>query len=207
MRGGEAGAQGDRHDVHREHHLQARRHRLLLAGRRRCAARTATSWCSAPSSARPSAPSARRASSAGTRSSWASTASYLDLIHKLGGPAMNGFYSTGTINYPVRGRRLEERARLVPANTRSKYKEDPNRVLGVRLPDHRRCSPVAREGRPEPERGHAGQGARQLHRPARHVRRRRADASRPTKHLGSNRAKLCQIQTGSGSAITDFMDH
>ena len=28
------------------------------------------------------------------------TASYFDIIHKLGGPAVNGFYSTCTINYP-----------------------------------------------------------------------------------------------------------
>ena len=53
-----------------------------------------------------------------------SSAAYTDLIHKLGGPAMNGFYATNTVNNPY----LDDASKNVREWARSykeKYKEDP----------------------------------------------------------------------------------
>jgi branched-chain amino acid transport system substrate-binding protein len=53
-----------------------------------------------------------------------SSASYTDLIHKLGGPAMNGFYSTMSTQHPY----LDEAAQPIRfwANKyKTKYNEDP----------------------------------------------------------------------------------
>ena len=53
-----------------------------------------------------------------------SSASYTELIHKLGGPAMNGFYSTNTVNVPY----MDDASTNVRAwanRYKDKYKEDP----------------------------------------------------------------------------------
>ena len=59
----------DEHGTGREDLVQARLDRLLVAGGANARPRAASWWCWAPSSARPSAPSARRARPASTRSS------------------------------------------------------------------------------------------------------------------------------------------
>ena len=53
-----------------------------------------------------------------------SSASYTELIHKLGGPAMNGFYSTNTVNMPY----LDDASKNVrdwASRYKDRYKEDP----------------------------------------------------------------------------------
>jgi branched-chain amino acid transport system substrate-binding protein len=53
------------------------------------------------------------------------TAAYLDLIHKLGGPAMNGFYTMGTMNYPYADD-PSANVRKWYQQYKEKFKEDPN---------------------------------------------------------------------------------
>jgi len=52
------------------------------------------------------------------------TASYFDIIHKLGGAAVNGFYSACTINYPYEDDK-NDKVRAWFASYKDKYKEDP----------------------------------------------------------------------------------
>src|SRR4029079_5030477 len=52
------------------------------------------------------------------------TASYFDIIHKLGGAAVNGFYSACTINYPYEDDK-SEKVRAWFGSYKEKYKEDP----------------------------------------------------------------------------------
>ena len=71
-----------------------------------------------------SAPSAPRASSAGTWNSSAPRRPTPTLIHKLGGPAMNGFYATNTVNTPY----LDDASKNVRdwvQRYKEKFKEDP----------------------------------------------------------------------------------
>ena len=52
------------------------------------------------------------------------TASYFDIIHKLGGAAVNGFYSACTINYPYEDDK-SEKVRAWFSSYKEKYSEDP----------------------------------------------------------------------------------
>ena len=99
-----------------------------------------------------------------------SSAAYTDLIHKLGGKAMDGLYAMHQVARALSGRSLEERARLGGA---------PTRPSSRRI---RACSPptatsaldlfyqTAQEGRAEPDHRQLRQGLRDHQLPARHVR-------------------------------------
>src|SRR6266850_1337667 len=52
------------------------------------------------------------------------TASYSEIIHKLGGALVNGFYSACTINYPYEDDK-SEKVRAWFSSYKDKYKEDP----------------------------------------------------------------------------------
>ena len=84
-----------------------------------------TSWCWAPSSAKPSALSAPCAGSTSTRPS-ARALPHTDLIHKLGGPAMNGLYATMTVSTePLPRRGSSQPIRFWANKYKTKFNEDP----------------------------------------------------------------------------------
>ena len=119
---------------------------------------------------------------------------------------MNGFYATNTINMPY----IDDASTNVRDWTRPLQGQVQGRsgvfsVYGYQVIDLFIAG--RRQDRPEPDHGQLRQDPGQVHLAARHVRRRRDELHRPTKHLGSNRAKLCQIQGQKWVCLTDFMDH
>ena len=132
----------------------------------------------------------------------ASGAAYLDLIHKLGGPAMNGLYATGTMNYPyaddpsanVRGwyQRYKER-----------FKEDPNlsSVYGYQIINT--FATAAEKAGPNLTVDTLVKALDGMTIP-RDMFGADEQTFRPNKHQGSNRAKLCQIQSQKWVCLTDF---
>ena len=124
--------EGHEHEAGRRDHLQARRHRLLFADAEAAVQPSATSWCWAPSSAKRSAPWPRHSAWASSPPSWAPARAYTDLIHKLGGPAMDGFYATMTVQHPLPGRGGPAHP-LLGQQVQDQVQRRPDGVLGVRL--------------------------------------------------------------------------
>jgi branched-chain amino acid transport system substrate-binding protein len=131
------------------------------------------------------------------------TASYFDIIHKLGGPAMNGFYSGCTINYPY--------ADDPSANVRQwfqrykeKYKEDPTilSVYGYQIVTLAAAG-IEKAG-PKLSPASLSKGLDSLTFP-RDMFGGDEQQFTPSKHLGSSRAKLCQIVDGRWRSLTDFI--
>jgi branched-chain amino acid transport system substrate-binding protein len=77
-----------------------------------------------------------------------SSAAYTDLIHKLGGPAMNGFYATMTVQNPYLDDSLAAHP-LLGQQVQDQVQRRPDRVLGLRLQRWwtRSCAPPARPAR------------------------------------------------------------
>jgi branched-chain amino acid transport system substrate-binding protein len=131
------------------------------------------------------------------------TASYFDIIHKLGGPAMNGFYSGCLTNYPY--------ADDASANVRAwfqrykdKFKEDPTILSQYGYQLATLFGIAADKAGPNLTPDTMAKALDSLTVPRDMFG---ADEQRwtPTKHLGSNRAKLCQIQNGKWVSITDYI--
>ena len=80
--------------------------------------RAATSSCWARSSARPSAPSAKARKTGCNPVFFGTTAAYTDLIHKLGGKAMDGMHRDAYRADPVLGQKLRSRCSFWAAGTR-----------------------------------------------------------------------------------------
>ncbi|MSQ19705.1 MAG: ABC transporter substrate-binding protein [Betaproteobacteria bacterium] len=131
------------------------------------------------------------------------TASYFDIIHKLGGQAMNGFYSMGNINYPYEDD-PSKNVRDWYQKYKQVYKEDPTimSVYGYQIISYF-------------EAGVEKAGAKltvdtliealdRLTIPRDMFGADEFSYSK-TKHLGSNRSKLCQIQEGRWRCITDHL--
>ena len=77
-----------------------------------------------------------------------SSAAYTDLIHKLGGKAMDGLYATMTSQHPY----LDEAVAADPLlgqQVQDQVQRGPDRVLGVRLQRHGRVH-QGRAARPAP---------------------------------------------------------
>lgn len=132
-----------------------------------------------------------------------SSASYTELIHKLGGPAMNGFYSTNTVNMPY----LDDASKNVRdwgSRYKAAYKEDPGvfsaygyQVIdlfiqiagktGANLTTDNFIRTLENFSSPRDMFG--------------------ADSMTfsKTKHLGSNRARLSQIVNGKWTPVTDYI--
>ena len=131
------------------------------------------------------------------------TASYFDIIHKLGGPAMNGFWSTCTINYPY----ADDPSSNVRAwfqRYKEKYKEDPTvlstygyTLVSLFIAAADKAGPnltpdtlnKALEGLAVPRDMFGGDEQK----------------FSAKSHLGSSRAKLCQIQDGRWKSVTDYI--
>ena len=132
----------------------------------------------------------------------ASGAAYLDLIHKLGGPAMNGLYATGTMNYPY--------ADDPSANVRGwyqrykeKFKEDPNlsSVYGYQIITG--FALAADKAGPNLTVDSLVKALDSMTIP-RDMFGADEQTYRANKHQGSNRAKMCQIQNQKWVCLTDF---
>ena len=131
------------------------------------------------------------------------TASYFDIIHKLGGPAMNGFYSGCTINYPY--------ADDPSANVRGwfqrykdKYKEDPTvlSTYGYQLVNL--FGVAADKAGPNLTPDSLAKALDALTVP-RDMFGGDEQKFSPRQHLGSNRVKLCQIVNGRWVSQSDFI--
>jgi len=132
-----------------------------------------------------------------------SSAAYTDLIHKLGGPAMNGFYATNTVNQPY----LDDASKNVrewALKYKQKFNEDPGVFSAYGYSIISMFAKVAQDTGPNltTERFLATLekttfprdmfGADEM-------------TFTKTKHLGSNRARLSQIVNGKWTPITDYI--
>ncbi|MCZ7657521.1 MAG: ABC transporter substrate-binding protein [Xanthobacteraceae bacterium] len=131
------------------------------------------------------------------------TASYSDIIHKLGGPAMNGFYSTCTINYAYEDD-PSEKVRAWYASYKEKFKEDPTvfSVYGYQLTNL--FVEAAKKAGKSLNPDTLAKALETLEVPGDHFG---GDTQKfgPQKHLGSDRAKLCQIQNGRWKTVSEHL--
>ena len=126
-----------------------------------------------------------------------SSAAYTDLIHKLGGKAMDGLYATMTVQHPY----LDEASQPIRfwANKyKTKFNEDPTvfSVYGYSIIDA--FIKARAEGRPQPDdrQLHQGDGHHDL--PARHVRQRPKRASPPPSAWATTSRACRRSRTASG---------
>lgn len=133
----------------------------------------------------------------------ASGAAYLDLIHKLGGPAMNGLYATGTMNYPYADD-PSSNVRAWYQRYKEKFKEDPNlsSVYGYQIISF--FATAADKAGPNLNVDTLVKAMDSMTIP-RDMFGADEQTYRPNKHQGSSRAKLCQIQSQKWVCLTDFM--
>jgi len=132
-----------------------------------------------------------------------SSASYTELIPKLGGPAMNGFYSTNTVNVPY----LDDASKNVrdwAQRYKAKYKEDPAvfSVYGYQVIDL--FIQVAAKTGPNLTTENFIKTLDSFNSP-RDMFGADAMTFSKTKHLGSNRARLSQIVNGKWTPLTDYI--
>ena len=131
------------------------------------------------------------------------SASYTELIHKLGGPAMNGFYSTNTVNMPY----MDDASTNVRAwanRYKDKYKEDPAvfSVYGYQVVDL--FIQIATKTGDNLTTDNFIKTLDAFTSP-RDMFGADSMTFSKTKHLGSNRARLSQIINGKWTPITDYI--
>jgi len=131
------------------------------------------------------------------------SAAYTELIHKLGGPVANGFYATNTVNMPY----LDDASKNVRdwANRyKEKFKEDPGvfSVYGYEVIELFNQIAAKTGGNLTVE--NFVKTIEKFTAP-RDMFGADAFSFTPTKHLGSNRARLSQIQNGKWTSISDFI--
>ncbi len=132
-----------------------------------------------------------------------SSASYTDLIHKLGGAAMNGFYATNTVNQPY----MDDASKNVrdwALKYKQKFNEDPGVFSAYGYSIISMFAKVAQDTGPSltTERFLATLEKTTFPRDM-----FGADEMTFTKakHLGSNRARLSQIVNGKWTPLTDYI--
>lgn len=132
-----------------------------------------------------------------------SSASYTELIHKLGGPAMNGFYSTNTVNMPY----LDDASKNVrewAGRYKERYKEDPAvfSAYGYQVVDL--FAQIAAKAGPNLTTDTFIKTIEGFSSP-RDMFGADSMTFSKTKHLGSNRARLSQIVNGKWTPLTDYI--
>jgi len=132
-----------------------------------------------------------------------SSAAYTDLIHKLGGPAMNGFYAANTVNNPYpddASRNVREWA----SRYKAKFNEDPAvfSAYGYTVIDL--FIQIADKAGPKLTVDTFIDTLDNFTSP-RDMFGADAMTFTKTKHLGSNRARLSQIVNGKWTPITDYI--
>jgi branched-chain amino acid transport system substrate-binding protein len=131
------------------------------------------------------------------------TASYFDIIHKLGGPAVNGFYSTCTINY-VYADDPSKNVRDWFQRYKEKFKEEPTILSAYGYILVNLFVVAAEKAGPNLSPATLDKAIESLNVP-RDMFGGDAQSFGPKKHLGSNRAKLCQIVNGRWVSQTDYI--
>ncbi len=132
-----------------------------------------------------------------------SSASYTELIHKLGGPAMNGFYSTNTVNNPYMDD-ASKNVREWAVRYKDKFKEDPAvfSVYGYQVIEL--FARIAEKAGPNLTVDTFINTLEKFSIPRDMFGADEMSFSK-TKHLGSNRARLSQIVNGKWTPITDYI--
>ncbi len=132
-----------------------------------------------------------------------SSAAYTDLIHKLGGPAMNGFYATNTVNNPYFDD-ASKNVREWAQRYKVKFNEDPAvfSVYGYEVIDL--FAQIAEKTGPKLTVDTFIHTLENFSSP-RDMFGGDALTFSKTKHLGSNRARLSQIINGKWTPITDYI--
>jgi branched-chain amino acid transport system substrate-binding protein len=131
------------------------------------------------------------------------TASYFDIIHKLGGAAVNGFYSACTINYPYEDDK-SEKVRAWFSSYKQKYGEDPTvlSAYGYQLTGLfiEAANKAGKDLNPDT----LAKSLASLSVPGDFLG---GDEQKftATKHLGSDRAMLCQIQDGKWRSVSEYL--
>jgi branched-chain amino acid transport system substrate-binding protein len=131
-----------------------------------------------------------------------SSAAYTDLIHKLGGKAMDGMYATMTVPHPY----LDEASKPISfwANKyKTKFSEDPTvfSVYGYLIMDA--FILAAQKTGPNLTTDSFVKVMDNMTIPTDFFGGPEAKFS-PTKHLGSNRSRLAQIQEGRWKVMSDY---
>ena len=132
-----------------------------------------------------------------------SSAAYTELIHKLGGPAMNGFYATNTVNMPY----LDDASSNVRGwaqRYKDRYKDDPGvfSVYGYQVIDL--FIQIATKTGANLTTDNFIKTLDNFTAP-RDMFGADTMSFTKTKHLGSNRARLSQIIGGKWTPITDYI--
>lgn len=132
-----------------------------------------------------------------------SSAAYTDLIHKLGGPAMNGFYAANTVNNPY----MDDASRNVrewAQRYKTKFKEDPAVFSAYGYQVIELFRQIADKAGPNLT-VDSFIGTLEGFSSPRDMFGADAMTFSKTKHLGSNRARLSQIVNGKWTPITDYI--
>jgi branched-chain amino acid transport system substrate-binding protein len=131
------------------------------------------------------------------------TASYFDIIHKLGGSAVNAFYSACTINYPYDDDK-SEKVRAWFSSYKQKYGEDPTVLSAYGYQLTGLFIEAAKKAGKDLSPDTLAKSLSSLSVPADFFG---ADEQKfsPTKHLGSDRSMLCQIQDGKWKSVSEYL--
>jgi branched-chain amino acid transport system substrate-binding protein len=131
------------------------------------------------------------------------TASYSEIIHKLGGALVNGFYSTCTVNNPYADD-PNPKVREWFASYKGKFSEEPNvfSVYGWEIINL--FATAAEAGRQEPDADTLNKAIESTKFPA-DMFGADENSFSATKHLGTDRAMLCQIQDGKWKSVSEYL--
>jgi branched-chain amino acid transport system substrate-binding protein len=131
------------------------------------------------------------------------TASYSDIIHKLGGPAVNGFYSTCTVNNPYADD-PNPKVKEWFAAYKAKFNEDPSvfSVYGWEIINMFGIAAAAAGKDLSPDTLNKAIETTKF--PA-DMFGADENTFSATKHLGTDRAMLCQIQDGKWKSVSEYL--
>jgi len=131
------------------------------------------------------------------------TASYSEIIHKLGGPALNGFYSTCTVNNPYADD-PSAKVREWFAAYKAKFTDDPTvfSVYGWEIINMFAIAATAAGKDLTPD--SLNKAIETTKFPA-DMFGADENTFSATKHLGTDRAMLCQIQDGKWKSVSEYL--
>ena len=132
-----------------------------------------------------------------------SSAAYSDIIHKLGGKVVDGFYATNTVNNPYMDD-ASKNVREWAERYKKKFNEDPGVFSAYGYAVINGFAIVAEKTGPNLT---TDAFVAQLEKTTlpRDIFGSDEMTFSKTKHLGSNRARLSQIQNGKWTPITDYI--
>ncbi|MEA2875622.1 MAG: branched-chain amino acid transport system substrate-binding protein [Hyphomicrobiales bacterium] len=131
------------------------------------------------------------------------TASYFDIIHKLGGAVVNGFYSACTINYPYEDDK-NDKVRAWFASYKDKYKEDPTVLSAYGYQLAALFIDAAKKAGKDLSPETLAKSLASLSVPGDFFGGDEQTFT-ATKHLGSDRSMLCQIQDGKWRSVSEYL--